>query len=123
MENKENIATEIICRRRIKEIRLEHGLSMEEFGKIVGVGKATVSRWESNNVAQIKTSDIYTISNYFNVSPVWVLGYDAPKEKKTKAEQQEMNNISNKLIWLSYDELVKLSSFIDNFLLNKKKEV
>lgn len=52
-ENKKAVAT------RIKAIRLEKGMNLEEFGKLFGVSKSTVSHWESGtnlpNAERLKT--------------------------------------------------------------------
>lgn len=39
---------------RIKELRKEKDLSMEELGAIVGVGKAAVHKWEHGIVKNLK---------------------------------------------------------------------
>ena len=51
---------------RIKRLRLSEGLTQEEFGKIIGVVKSTVSLYEANKSTpddEIKTK----ICQHFNV--------------------------------------------------------
>jgi repressor LexA len=40
--------------KRIKELRLEKGLTLEQVGNIVGVGKSTVRKWETGMIANMK---------------------------------------------------------------------
>ena len=42
----------------IKQHRIEAGLTMKELADLVGVSEATVSRWESGNIATMKHSQI-----------------------------------------------------------------
>lgn len=41
----------------IREIRRSYGLTQEEFQRALGVGKTTVSRWETGKVIQLKPED------------------------------------------------------------------
>ena len=61
---------------RIKRLRLSEGLTQEEFGKIIGVVKSTVSLYEANKSTpddEIKTK----ICQHFNVSADYLLGIPA----------------------------------------------
>lgn len=58
---------------RIKQLRLEHELTQEEFGKLFGVTKYSVSLYESNKSSpsdEIKKK----IAEHFNVSLDWLMG-------------------------------------------------
>jgi transcriptional regulator with XRE-family HTH domain len=58
---------------RIKQLRLENNLTQEEFGKIFGIVKSTVSMYESNKSTpddELKKK----IAEYFNVSLDWLMG-------------------------------------------------
>ncbi|HHY04497.1 MAG TPA: helix-turn-helix transcriptional regulator [Thermoanaerobacterales bacterium] len=58
---------------RIKQLRQEHGLTQEQFGKIVGVTKHAVSLYEASKNAP--SDDIKKkIASHFNVSIDWLLG-------------------------------------------------
>ncbi len=105
-----------IIAKRINELRTEHDMSMEEFGKILNVTKTTISRWESGSVDRIRTTYISTLSKRFNVSPGWLLGLDVPKTKTTDSQQQLIESINSKLVWLSESKLEKLIKFIDEYL-------
>ena len=60
--------------RRIRELRLEKGLSQEELGRIVGVRRAAVNKWETGQVKNLRRDTIETLSRYFDVSPSYLMG-------------------------------------------------
>jgi len=53
----------------IKQLRIDKGLSQEELGKIVGVQRAAVQKWESGVVQNLKRNTIQKLASYFDVSP------------------------------------------------------
>lgn len=106
-------------RKRILQLRKENGMSMEEFGKKVGVAKSTVFRWESGDIDTMKNDQIKKIAEVFHVSPLWLIGVDVPKEPQTSKEKEIIRSISDKLLWLKKKDLEKLDKFIDEFLLKK----
>ena len=60
----------------IREKRLELGLTYEELGKIVGVGKSTVRKWETGMIENIKRDNIVALAKALNVSPALIMGWD-----------------------------------------------
>lgn len=60
--------------RRIRELRLEKGLSQEELGRIVGVRRAAVNKWETGQVKNLRRDTIETLSRFFDVSPSYLMG-------------------------------------------------
>ena len=53
----------------IKQHRLQAGITMKELADLVGVSEATVSRWESGDIATMKHSQIAKLCNALNISP------------------------------------------------------
>ncbi|WP_238899434.1 helix-turn-helix transcriptional regulator [Clostridium sp. YIM B02500] len=96
---------------RLKELRKSNNLTQAELGKILGVGKTTVSMYETGNSTpsdEIKLK----ISEYFNVSLDYLLG-------KTDAKNYtEDPNITIALHSdTDYDELPKeAKEEINNFI-------
>lgn len=60
----------------IKQLRLEHGWSQEELGKMVGVNRAAVNKWELGTVENIKRSTIRDLSRVLGVSPCDLMRWD-----------------------------------------------
>lgn len=61
--------------RKLKELRLERGLSQRELGKIFNVCNQTVSFWELG-CREPDLDMLCTVSNFFEVSIDFLLGKD-----------------------------------------------
>ncbi len=61
--------------KRIKELRLSHGLNQVAFAKELSVTKQTVSNWENNNI-QPSVDMLVKIADYFSVGTDFLLGRD-----------------------------------------------
>lgn len=68
----------------IKKRRLELGLTMKEVAKAVGVSEATVSKWESGTIDNMKRDKIAKLAKALNMSPLAVAGIEeqAPLTEK-----------------------------------------
>lgn len=60
----------------IKQLRTERGMTQEEVGKIIGVQKAAVQKWENGTVKNLKRSTILKLADYFGVSPAGFVDED-----------------------------------------------
>lgn len=70
----------------IKQRRKELNLTQKEVADSVGVSEATVSRWESGNIANMGRDKIALLSEILNISPSVIAGYN---------ENDNSNNLSN----------------------------
>lgn len=93
---------------KIKARRLELGLTLEDVGNIVGVGKSTVRKWETGNITDMKRDKIALLSKALKVSPLFIMGIEEelPKPTITEKEKELLTNY-NKLNDLGKDEAVK----------------
>ncbi len=60
----------------IREKRLEMGMTMKQLGQRVGVTAATVSRWESGEIATLKAKTIQQVADALHLSPLTFIGKD-----------------------------------------------
>lgn len=61
---------------RVKQLRKEAGLTMEEFAKELDITKSRVNMWENKGV--VPRHDVLTrVASTFNVTTDYLLGYDA----------------------------------------------
>lgn len=60
----------------IKRRRKELGLTMSEIAKACGVSEATVSRWESGDIDNMKRSRIASLAKILDVSPALIVGFE-----------------------------------------------
>ncbi|MBR1747317.1 MAG: helix-turn-helix transcriptional regulator [Clostridia bacterium] len=60
---------------RLKELRTEIGLSIQELSRQVGIGSSSLCRWE-NRQADVKGSQLVVLSKFFSVSTDYLLGLE-----------------------------------------------
>lgn len=84
----------------IRDRRLELGLTMKEVANAVGVSEATVSRWESGDIADMKRSRIFSLAKVLQISPLVILGFSEEDEKQPPAAGE-----------LSEDEVILLQAY------------
>ena len=64
----------------LKDRRLELGLTLEQVGNAVGVGKSTVRKWENGMIANMKRDKIVLLARILQISPTDLINYDTPEE-------------------------------------------
>ena len=67
--------------KNISEARKNAGLTMEELGKMVGVSRATIKRYESGEIANIPDDKIEKIAKATKVSEAFLMGWDTLKKE------------------------------------------
>lgn len=72
----------------IKKLRLEKGLTQEELGKLLGVKKAAIQKYESGQVQNLKQSTIKRLCEIFEKTPSHFIydDYDAALEDMLRSE-------------------------------------
>ena len=69
---------------RIKTLRQEKGLTLEQVADIVGVGKSTVRKWETGMIANMRRDKIADLAKALGTTPAYLMGW---KEEDTKKEE------------------------------------
>lgn len=65
---------------KIRTLRHENGMSMEELAHLLGVQRSAVNKYEKGIVVNLKRSTIASLARIFNVSPSYFLDDDFPIE-------------------------------------------
>ncbi|MBB6478007.1 transcriptional regulator with XRE-family HTH domain [Negativicoccus succinicivorans] len=65
----------------LKARRLSLGLTLEDVAAKVGVSAATISRWESGDIANMRRDRIVALSKALKISPAVIMGWDDPEDK------------------------------------------
>ena len=65
---------------RIKKLRKERGLTQEQLGKLLGVKKSAIAKYENNRVENLKKETIQKLSEIFEVPAFYFLGIDEPEQ-------------------------------------------
>lgn len=68
--------------RRIRERRIELGLSVDDLAKKLNKNRATIYRYESNYIENLPTSVLESISKILNVTPAYLMGWENSKPFK-----------------------------------------
>lgn len=80
---------------RLYERRKELGLTLEEVGKIVGVSKSTVKKWETGDIENMKRDKIALLAKALQVSPLYIMGIDAGLEEADNEQYVKLQMDSN----------------------------
>ena len=71
---------------KLRNLRKSRGMTLEEVGNLVGVGKSTVRKWESGEIANMRRDKIALIAKALGVSPSYLMGWDDNAEDITADE-------------------------------------
>ena len=87
--------------KRIKELRQEKGLTLEQVAKVVGVGKSTVRKWETGMIANMKRDKIASLAKALGTTPAYLMGWkDDSIEKEVSPSVQELTEGEKALLEL-----------------------
>lgn len=75
--------------KRIKKLRLERELTLEDISKKVGVTKATINKYESNIVKNIKRDTVEKLAEALSTSPEYLMGWT---DSSTRIKSVHTNN-------------------------------
>ena len=61
--------------RKIKQLRIERDMTLEQVADIVGVGKSTVRKWETGMIANMKRDKIALLAKALGTTPAYLMGW------------------------------------------------
>lgn len=67
--------------KKIKELRLARGLTLEQVATIVGVGKSTVRKWETGMIANMRRDKIADLAKALGVTPEYLMGWETNEKE------------------------------------------
>ena len=93
---------------KIKALRTQKGMTLEALGKLVGVGKSTVRKWETGAIENMGRDKIAKLSEVFGVSPTYFINDTEndpePFYGEGNAERKERNKLRVDLL-KCFDEM------------------
>ena len=102
----------------LKKRRLQLNLTLKDVAKAVGVSEATVSRWETGCIANMKTDKIYALSKILELPPDALLiegnnlnRIDIPL-KSNRPKVIQLNRCASKLSDSQLDAIMQYAEFI-----------
>ena len=75
--------------RRIKSLRQDKGLTLEQVASIVGVGKSTVRNWETGMIANMKRDKIASLAKALGTTPEYLMGWEEKETSPTELQLSE----------------------------------
>lgn len=61
---------------KIKILRKQKGMTLEELGDKIGVGKSTVRKWETGMIANMRRDKISKIAEALDTTPAYLMGWE-----------------------------------------------
>lgn len=89
---------------KIRKLRTDKGLTLEQVGDYVGVSKATVLKWESGSIKNMRRDKIVKLSEILGTTPGDLVGW----------ESQETSAIPNDYIQVSPQEKALIIAYRSN---------
>ena len=71
---------------KIYKLRSEKGMTLEELGNKVGVGKSTVRKWENGMIANMRRDKILKLAEALGTTPSYLMGWE-------EEEVIQLNNV------------------------------
>lgn len=107
---------------KIYNLRKAKGLTLEELGNLVGVGKSTVKKWEKGMIANMKRDKISKLASALNVSPAYLMGWemddgDIGNALVADCLEKEIDNMAS----LAPSEKDHFKAYINLLKINRKK--
>lgn len=98
----------------LKNRRLELGLTMKEVSDAVGVSEATVSRWESGDIANMRRDKIFALAKKLGISPLTIMG-----EESSPVGHDFLKQFIDVVSTMTEEEKEDLRNYM-NFILSKR---
>ena len=74
---------------RIKKLRKEKDLTLEQVADIVGVGKSTVRKWETGMIANMKRDKIASLAKALGTTPEYLMGWEEKESSPNELQLTE----------------------------------
>ncbi len=107
---------------RLKDLREEEGLTQEEVGKAIGVTKATVNRYETEEI-DIKRTVAIKLAQVLHTVPSYIMGWTDDKNPNSDTKQEppiltKYNKLNNKKEIIEMPELSRFFNIIIRMIYN-----
>lgn len=106
----------------LKKRRLEKNLTLDDVGKLVGVSAATISRWESGDIENMRSDKIVKLANALEISPAVILGWNESKVYPSYEDTEDINYLKNLGESLQYETYWNFSIHFGDSLIFKKQD-
>jgi len=94
---------------KLRELRLARHMTLEEVGKKVGVGKSTVRKWETGDIASMKEEKVKLLAAALGTTPMYLMGLEEEAETISPARQALLDAVDD----MDEEQLKKLLQIIE----------
>ena len=70
---------------KIRYLRKLNGLTLEEVGSAVGVGKSTVRKWENGDIENMRRDKIASLAAALHTTPAYLMGWEEDESTATSS--------------------------------------
>lgn len=77
---------------KIRTLRADQNLTLEEVAKVCGVGKSTVRKWEQGIIQNMRRDKIDKLAKALHVTPAYLMGWEDNKKKEPAAASYELTS-------------------------------
>ena len=95
--------------KRLKESRKKRGLTLSELGNKINKTEATIQRYESGSIKNLKNDTIEQLADALNVSPSYLMGWD---EEKPFQPTTIAAHLDGEVDDLNEDEMQKVLEYV-----------
>lgn len=112
---------------KLKEARIEKGLTLQQLGKLIGVSHATLSKYESGDIENIPPNRIEDLARVLEISPSYLMGWEDSFTKERNVVKKLIEHTRKKHInWIAptnpkYDFQISIEDFCSEFLVGSEK--
>lgn len=99
---------------KIKSLRLEKGLTLEQLGGKVGVGKSTVRKWEDGLIQNMRRDKIAKLASALDTTPAYLMGWEEMSPDKL-SDDLSLNDHERNLV-LAYRSKPAMQAAVDTLL-------
>lgn len=75
----------------IKSLRKEKGLTQEQLGKLIGVQKSAIAKYERGEIVNLKRETIEKLATIFDVRPSFIMGMTDSSVELSEHEYRVIN--------------------------------
>ena len=83
---------------RIKALRQEKGLTLEQVADVVGVGRSTVRKWETGMIANMRRDKIADLAKALGTTPAYLMGWEDDADKKESSPNEPQLTEGEKIL-------------------------
>ena len=106
--------------KRLKHVRLERGLTLQDIGKGVGLSRAGISSIETGSTKSPKPENLFKIADFLNVNPRWLCtgkgevdpNYAYTNTYKGRPLTDIQENVIDDFLHLKFDNQMTVAKFI-----------